>query len=89
MNNRFFFCLLIFFSFSSSAQQNFLFRNEKAPVQARVNDLLNRLTLEEKISLLGYNSKPVSRLNIPAYNWWNEGAFYLKEGSEENVKLLR
>jgi beta-glucosidase len=28
--------------------------------------------LEEKISLLGYNSKPVPRLGIPAYNWWNE-----------------
>ena len=30
------------------------------------------LTLEEKISLLGFNSKAVPRLNIPAYNWWNE-----------------
>jgi beta-glucosidase len=73
MNNHFFFYSFILFSFSSSAQQNFLFRNEKAPVEARVNDLLHRLTLEEKTSLLGYNSKPVSRLGIPAYNWWNEG----------------
>lgn len=37
-----------------------------------MNDLLGRLTLEEKISLLGYGSKPVPRLGIPAYNWWNE-----------------
>lgn len=49
-----------------------LFRNASAPVEARVNDLLNQLTLEEKISLLGYESKPVDRLGIPAYNWWNE-----------------
>jgi beta-glucosidase len=30
------------------------------------------LTPEEKISLLGYRSKAVERLGIPAYNWWNE-----------------
>lgn len=56
-----------------NAQEIFLFRNDKAPIEARVKDLLNRLTLEEKVSLLGYNSKPVPRLGIPAYNWWNEG----------------
>jgi beta-glucosidase len=49
-----------------------LFRNAAAPLQTRVADLLSRLTLEEKISLLGYNSKGVPRLGIPAYNWWNE-----------------
>ncbi|HSC39545.1 MAG TPA: hypothetical protein VLD19_16790, partial [Chitinophagaceae bacterium] len=49
------------------------FRNEQLPVAARINDLLGRLSLEEKIALLGYNSKAVSRLGIPAYNWWNEG----------------
>src|SRR5690242_9369704 len=49
------------------------FRNTNLSVDARVNDLLKKLTLEEKISLLGYQSKPVTRLNIPAYNWWNEG----------------
>lgn len=60
-------------SFFVHAQQNYLFRNSKAPIEARVNDLLKQLTLEEKVSLLGYNSKSVPRLGIPAYNWWNEG----------------
>jgi beta-glucosidase len=60
-------------SFFSSAQEAALFRNNKVPMNARVNDLLGRLTLEEKVSLLGYNSKAVPRLGIPAYNWWNEG----------------
>jgi beta-glucosidase len=41
-------------------------------MDARVNDLLHQLTLPEKISLLGYRSKEVQRLGIPAYNWWNE-----------------
>jgi beta-glucosidase len=48
------------------------FRNSTLPVEIRVKDLLARLTLEEKISLLGYQSKAVQRLGIPAYNWWNE-----------------
>ncbi len=37
-----------------------------------MHDLLNRLTMGEKISLLLYNSPGVERLGIPAYNWWNE-----------------
>src|SRR6266700_7232734 len=48
------------------------FRNAQLPVENRIRDLLTRLTPEEKISLLGYNSKAVTRLGIPAYNWWNE-----------------
>jgi beta-glucosidase len=48
------------------------FRNEKMSNETRVNDLVSKLSLEEKVSLLGYNSKAVPRLGIPAYNWWNE-----------------
>jgi beta-glucosidase len=49
-----------------------VFRNATQPIEARVNDLLHQLTLSEKISLLGYRSKEIKRLGIPAYNWWNE-----------------
>jgi beta-glucosidase len=68
-----FFLLMVFSgSVPAVAQENHLFRDPLAPMEARVNDLLKRLTLEEKISLLGYNSKAVPRLGIPSYNWWNE-----------------
>jgi len=70
------FLSLLFISFlciTAFAQNNNpAFRNTQLPLQARVNDLLQQLTIQEKISLLGYNSKPVDRLGIPAYNWWNE-----------------
>ena len=38
----------------------------------RVNELIGRMTLEEKISQLMNDSPAIERLNIPAYNWWNE-----------------
>lgn len=49
-----------------------LFRNTNLSLETRLNDLLKQLTTEEKISLLGYRSKPIERLGIPAYNYWNE-----------------
>ena len=48
------------------------YKNQHLPISVRVNDLLRLLTLDEKISLLGYTNKAIPRLNIPAYNWWGE-----------------
>jgi beta-glucosidase len=45
------------------------YRNSKLPVEQRVQDLLARMTLEEKLDLLsgtGFESKPNPRLGIPA-----------------------
>ncbi len=40
--------------------------------QERAEDLVSRMTLEEKASQLRYDAPAVERLGIPAYNWWNE-----------------
>jgi beta-glucosidase len=73
MNKRILFSLSCCVVMAAHAQNNTtLFRNPQQPIDARVNDLLHQLTLPEKISLLGYRSKEVQRLGIPAYNWWNE-----------------
>jgi beta-glucosidase len=61
------------------------FRNASLPQAERVKDLLSRLTLEEKVSLLGYRSKAVPRLAIPAYNWWNEGLHGVARAGEATV----
>src|SRR6266404_1033300 len=42
-------------------------------VEKRVEDLIGRMTLEEKISQMLDVAPAIERLNIPAYNWWNEG----------------
>ena len=49
------------------------FRNPSLPIDQRVDDLVGRLTLEEKVSQLVDRAAPIPRLDIPAYNWWNEG----------------
>ncbi len=38
----------------------------------RVDELLSRMTLEEKVSQLMSDSPAIQRLSVPAYNWWNE-----------------
>src|SRR5467141_4996938 len=43
------------------------------PLEQRVNDLVSRMTLEEKASQMQDVAAAVPRLGIPAYNWWNEG----------------
>lgn len=52
--------------------QNEPFRNMTLSADERADDLLTRLTLEEKIGLMMDVSRPVERLDIPVYNWWNE-----------------
>jgi len=69
----------------SAIAQTLPFRNASLPQAERVNDLLSRLTLEEKVALLGYRSKAVDRLAIPAYNWWNEGLHGVARAGEATV----
>ncbi|MCK4826363.1 hypothetical protein KA005_62045 [bacterium] len=48
------------------------FQNPSLDIEARVNDLVDRLTLEEKISQMQNNAAAIPGLDIPEYNWWNE-----------------
>jgi len=49
------------------------YKDPSLPVERRIDDLISRMTLEEKASQLGHTSAAVPRLGVPAYNWWNEG----------------
>ncbi|HYK52547.1 MAG TPA: glycoside hydrolase family 3 C-terminal domain-containing protein [Candidatus Eremiobacteraceae bacterium] len=48
------------------------FMNPNLPIDVRVNDLVSRMTLEEKISQMGNHAPAIPRLGIPAYEWANE-----------------
>lgn len=52
--------------------QEYPFRNPDLPIETRINDLLSRLTLQEKVQLMKHKSPAIPRLGIPAYDWWNE-----------------
>ena len=42
------------------------------PIDVRVNDLVGRMTLEEKASQLVNQARAIPSLQVPAYNWWSE-----------------
>jgi beta-glucosidase len=41
-------------------------------IEKRVDDLVSRMTLEEKVSQMLNRAKAIPRLKIPEYDWWNE-----------------
>lgn len=58
--------------FQANAQELLPFRNTKLSFEKRVDDLLGRLTLDEKVKQMMHAAPAIERLGIPAYNWWNE-----------------
>ncbi|HBG26812.1 MAG TPA: hypothetical protein DDX75_06925 [Phycisphaerales bacterium] len=62
--------------FSNSPAQtdnnNFLFRDTSLPMEKRIEDLISRMTIEEKILQMCNDSAGIERLGIPPYFWWNE-----------------
>jgi beta-glucosidase len=69
-------CLIMvlnpFVAFCQQAANNYHFRNSSLSLEERVNDLVSRMTLQEKADQLLYTAPAIPRLGIPAYNWWNE-----------------
>jgi len=48
------------------------YRDKSLPVEQRVDDLIGRLTLEQKAALLMASSPAIDSLGIKEYNWWSE-----------------
>ncbi len=59
-------------SFKLSHAQSFPFQDTSLTINQRVEDLISRLTLEEKISFLEHQNPAIERLGIKPYSWWNE-----------------
>jgi beta-glucosidase len=54
------------------SQQPLIYKDPSASTEKRIDDLVSRMSLEEKVSQLMNDSPAIDRLAIPAYNWWNE-----------------
>src|SRR5499426_2534420 len=48
------------------------YKNPSLPIEKRVDDLVSRMTLEEKVSQMMNGAAAIDRLGIPGYDWWNE-----------------
>mgnify|MGYP000435367597 CR=1 FL=1 len=46
---------------------------DRKEARRKAQELVMKMTIEEKASQLRYDSPGISRLGIPEYNWWNEG----------------
>src|SRR6266511_4814342 len=48
------------------------YKDPSLPIEKRVDDLVSRMTLEEKVSQMMNGARAIERLDIPEYEWWNE-----------------
>ncbi|MBR1388865.1 MAG: hypothetical protein IJ569_04505, partial [Prevotella sp.] len=59
-------------SLTTATAQPLPYQDPALTAEQRADDLLRRLTLEEKVSLMMDTSPAIPRLGIPQFQWWNE-----------------
>lgn len=52
--------------------KSYAFCNASLPIKIRVEDIVRRLTLREKVGQLSTSAEAIARLGIPSYEWWSE-----------------
>ena len=62
--------LLLILILSCIEQKPYL--DSSLEIEKRVDDLVRRMTLEEKIQQMGNQAPAIERLGVPEYNWWSE-----------------
>ena len=72
MKKKLFATLFMGFCTTMLVAQTLPYQNPDLNAAQRANDLLSRLTLEEKVSLMMDTSPAIERLGIPQFQWWNE-----------------
>jgi beta-glucosidase len=62
-------CLVVCFS---AAKAQTIYLDPTKSIDERAKDLVSKLTLDEKVHQMMNSAPAVPRLNVPAYDWWNE-----------------
>ncbi len=70
---------------SSNLQAQFPYQNPNLSSEERANDLLTRLTLSEKASLMCDISEAIPRMGIKKFNWWSEALHGLANNGNVTV----
>ena len=65
--------LVLSFGSPAAMQEQPPYLNPSLPTDRRVDDLVSRMTLEEKVSQMMNGAAAIERLGVPEYEWWNEG----------------
>jgi beta-glucosidase len=70
---------IVFFGFglpasvqSQPADHSPAYLDTSLPIEKRVDDLVSRLSLEEKVRQMQHTAPAIPRLGIPSYDWWSE-----------------
>jgi beta-glucosidase len=67
-----FFIALIIGQSAAQTADHAIYLDSSQPIDARVDDLIKRMTLEEKASQLVNQARAIPRLQVPNYDWWSE-----------------
>jgi beta-glucosidase len=59
--------------------------NPDLPAERRAADLVSRMTLEEKVLQMQNTAPAIQRLNVPAYDWWNEALHGVARAGQATV----
>ena len=69
----------------SHTEQVLPYQDTSLPMSQRVDDLVGRMSLTEKVAQM-YNDAPaIERLNVPAYDYWNEALHGVARAGEATV----
>ncbi|HOC16454.1 MAG TPA: glycoside hydrolase family 3 C-terminal domain-containing protein [Bacteroidales bacterium] len=79
------FFILCFSSAVNLWAQTLPYQNPNLSSEQRAKDLISRLTLEEKVSLMCDQSDAIPRLGIKKFNWWSEALHGLANNSNVTV----
>ncbi len=71
-HRRFLQVMFALFAVKELPMSDAIYQDTSQPLEARVNDLVGRMTLDEKVSQMSHGAAAIERLGVPAYNWWNE-----------------
>ncbi len=75
---------LLYYDTHCYAQQ-FPWRDTTLALESRVEWLIERLTLDEKLSLMVHQNPAIERVGLPAYSWWNEALHGVGRAGEATV----
>jgi len=64
--------LLVVSAASAQTASAPVYLDPSKPISVRVDDLISRMTLEEKASQLVNQARAIPRLQVPEYDWWSE-----------------